>query len=257
MRRVDPFLVSVLKSRFEAIVREMSNVVMKASRSAVIKNAKDLSCTILTFDNRIVTTEDALPIHVTAMDICTRPITRLFGDIKPGDIYLNNCPFTGGTHHADMILCMPVFAGAEPLFWVVALSHHADTGAPIPTTYLPFAKNVYEEGIHFPCVRLVENGVIKQDILRIGLNRIRVPGMWHGDLMAQIGACRTGEGRIQELLARYGRDTIMNFVEDWFDYGERRMIGEIAKPLREPTTMRPAMTRCPASRTKACRCVSG
>ena len=229
MRRVDPFLVSVLKSRFEAIVREMSNVVMKASRSAVIKNAKDLSCTILTFDHRIVTTEDALPIHVTAMDICTRPITELFDDIKPGDIYLNNCPFTGGTHHADMILCMPVFAGDEPLFWVVALSHHADTGAPIPTTYLPFAKNVYEEGIQFPCVRLVERGVIKQDILRIGLNRIRVPEMWHGDLMAQIGACRTGERRIGELLQRYGRDTLMNFVEDWFDYGERRMIVEIAK----------------------------
>jgi N-methylhydantoinase B len=228
-RRVDPFLVSVLKSRFEAIVREMSNVVMKASRSAVIKNAKDLSCTILTFDHRIVTTEDALPIHVTAMDICTRPITRLFNDIKPGDIYLNNCPFTGGTHHADMILCMPVFAGDEPLFWVVALSHHADTGAPIPTTYLPFAKNVYQEGIQFPCVRLVENGVIKQDILRIGLNRIRVPEMWHGDLMAQVGACRTGERRIRELLERYGRDTLMGFVEDWFEYGKRRMIAEIAK----------------------------
>ena len=79
-RRVDPFLMSVLKSRFEAIVREMTLVVMKASRSAVIKNAKDLSCAILTYDHRLVTTEEALPIHVMSMDKAARPITELFSD---------------------------------------------------------------------------------------------------------------------------------------------------------------------------------
>ncbi|MCG8335757.1 MAG: hydantoinase B/oxoprolinase family protein, partial [Proteobacteria bacterium] len=131
---IDPFLMSVLKSRFEAIVREMTLVVMKASRSAVIKNAKDLSCAILTYDHRLVTTEDALPIHVSSMNLATKPITDLFNDIKKGDVFANNSPYTGATHHADLILAMPVFYKAEPLFWVVALSHHADTGAPQPTT---------------------------------------------------------------------------------------------------------------------------
>jgi Hydantoinase B/oxoprolinase len=170
-RRVDPFLMSVLKSRFEAIVREMTLVVMKASRSAVIKNAKDLSCAILTYDHRLVSTEEALPIHVMSMDKATRPITELFDDIKQGDIFLNNCPYTGGTHHADMILSMPVFFRGAPLFWVVALSHHADTGAPVPSTYLPYARTIYEEGLHFPCVRIAENYQEKADILRIGLKR--------------------------------------------------------------------------------------
>jgi N-methylhydantoinase B len=228
-RRVDPFLVAVLKSRFEAIVREMTIVVMKASRSAVIKNAKDLSCAILTYDHRLVSTEDALPIHVMSMDMATRPITRLFDDIKPGDVFLNNCPYTGGTHHADMILSMPVFFEGKPMFWVVALAHHADTGAPVPSTYLPFARTIYEEGLHFPCVRILENYREKADILRIGLTRIRVPEIWLGDLRAQIGACKTGERRIGELLARYGAATIMDFVEDWFDYGRRRTIAEIRK----------------------------
>ena len=113
-RRVDPFLVAVLKSRFEAIVREMTIVVMKASRSAVIKNAKDLSCAILTYDHRLVSTEDALPIHVMSMDMATRPITKLFDDIKPGDVFLNNCPYTGGTHHADMILANLDAMESEP-----------------------------------------------------------------------------------------------------------------------------------------------
>ncbi|RTM09126.1 MAG: hydantoinase B/oxoprolinase family protein [Hyphomicrobiales bacterium] len=228
-RRVDPFLMSVLKSRFEAIVREMTLVVMRASRSAVIKNARDFSCAILTYDHRLVSVEDALPIHVMSMDMATRPLTDLFDDITQGDIFLNNCPYTGGTHHADLIMAMPVFFEGEPLFWVVALSHHADTGAPVPSTYLPFAKNIFEEGMHFPCVRVAQNYEEKKDILRIGTMRNRVPDMWLGDARAQIGACRTGERRIGELFARYGRDTILGFVEDWFDYGARCAKAAIAK----------------------------
>lgn len=228
-RRVDPFLMSVLKSRFEAIVREMTLVVMRASRSAVIKNARDFSCAILTYKHELVSVEDALPIHVMSMDMATRPLTELFDDITQGDIFLNNCPYTGGTHHADLIMAMPVFYQGEPLFWVVALSHHADTGAPVPSTYLPFAKNIFEEGMHFPCVRVAQNYEEKKDILRIGTMRNRVPEMWLGDVRAQIGACKTGERRIGELFDRYGRDTIMGFVEDWFDYGARCAKAAIAK----------------------------
>lgn len=228
-RRVDPFLMSVLKSRFEAVVREMSLVVMRASRSAVIKNARDFSCAILTYDHRLVTTEDALPIHVMSMDLATRPINEFFPNIAQGDIFLNNCPYTGGTHHADLIMALPIFYDREPLFWAVALSHHADTGAPVPSTYLPFAKTIYEEGQHFPCVKIAENYVERDDMLRIGMMRNRVPDIWLGDLRAQIGACRTGERRIAALIDSYGRDTILGFVEDWFDYGARRAAAEIAK----------------------------
>ncbi len=228
-RRVDPFLMSVLKSRFEAVVREMTLVVMRASRSAVIKNARDFSCAILTYDHRLVTVEDALPIHVMSMDIATRPITELFNDVKPGDIYFNNCPFTGGTHHADLIVAMPVFFEDKPVFWMVALSHHADTGAPVPSTYLPFAKNIFEEGMHWPCVRVAEGYKEKADLLRIGSMRNRVPDLWLGDVRAQMGACKTGERRIHELLERYGFETVMGFVEDWFDYGARCAKAAIAK----------------------------
>lgn len=224
-----PLLMSVLKSRFEAIVREMTLVVMRASRSAVIKNARDFSCSILTYDHRIVSTENALPIHVASMDLVTSPITRLFDDIRPGDIFLNNSPYLGVTHHADMTLAMPVFFEGEPLFWAMALSHHADTGAPVPTTYLPFAKTVYEEGIHFPCVRIMRDYREIEDVIRIGVARNRVPDLWLGDLRAQIGACKTAERRLGELLGKYGRDGVAGFIEDWFDYGETVARAEIAK----------------------------
>jgi N-methylhydantoinase B len=134
-QRIDPFLMSVLASRFEAIIREMTNTVMKASRSAVIKNARDMSCGLLTFDHRLISVEEGTPIHITALDLTTRPITEFLNDIEEGDAFLNNCPYTGTTHHADLTLCVPVFCDGEPLFWTLSRSHHADVGAPsLPPT---------------------------------------------------------------------------------------------------------------------------
>ena len=78
----DPILLAVLSRRLEAIIREMSNTVMRASRSAVITNARDMSCGILTFDHRLICVEEAMPIHVSALDLTTGPITELFEDIK-------------------------------------------------------------------------------------------------------------------------------------------------------------------------------
>jgi N-methylhydantoinase B len=224
---IDPFLMSVLSSRFEAIIREMTNTVMKASRSAVIKNARDMSCGLLTYDHRLISVEEGIPIHITALDLTTRPITEYFDDIAEGDAFINNCPYTGTTHHADMTLCVPVYCDGEPLFWSLSRSHHADVGAPIPTTYLPYARTVYEEGMHFPCVRIQKDYRDVQDIIRMARMKIRVNNIWYGDYQAQVGACRTGERRLQELVERYGKDTIKVFVEEWLEYGKRRAIAAI------------------------------
>ncbi|GAB2175620.1 hydantoinase B/oxoprolinase family protein [Dongia sp. agr-C8] len=223
----DPVLLAVLSNRFESIIREMTNTVMKASRSSVIKNARDMSCGLLTYDHRLVSVEEALPIHVTGLELTTQPITELFDDIREGDAFLNNSPFYGGTHHADLTLCVPVFCEGEPLFWTLARSHHADIGAPEPTTYLPYAGDIYMEGVHFPCVRVHQDYQEKADIVRIGLQKIRVPAIWYGDYRAQVGACRTGERRLKELVKHYGIDTIRAFIEAWMDYGERRAIDAI------------------------------
>ena len=225
--KIDPVLMAVLSSRFEAIIREMSNTVMKASRSAVIKNARDMSCGVLTYDHRLVSVEEAMPIHVSALELTTRPNTELFDDVKEGDAFFNNSPYHGVTHHADMTLSVPVFHDGEPLFWTLSRSHHADVGAPEPTTYLPYAAELYQEGVHFPCVRIQEDFEDKADIVRIGLHKIRVSKIWYGDYRAQVGACRIGERRLHELIARYGVETIKAFIEEWMEYGERRAIAAI------------------------------
>jgi N-methylhydantoinase B len=227
--RFDPVLLAVISRRIEAIIREMSNTVMKASRSAVIKNARDLSCGVMTYDHRQLCVEEGIPIHISALDLTTRAVTDHFDDIRDGDAYLNNCSYTGGTHHADLTLVVPVFCDGEPLFWALARSHHADMGAPLPTTYLPYAATIYEEGLNFPCIRIQQDGIDKEDLIRLCRYNIRVSKVWYGDYRAQVGACRIGERRLQDLVAKYGRDTIKAFIEEWMSYGERRMISEIRK----------------------------
>jgi len=225
----DPVLLSVLSSRIQSIIREMTNTVMKASRSSVIKNGRDMSCGILTFDNRLVSVEEALPIHVTALELTTKPIVELFDDIREGDAYLNNSPYFGGTHHADLTVCVPVFFDGTPLFWTLSRSHHADIGAPEPTTYLPYAPTIYQEGMHFPCVRVQQDYRDKADIIRMARQKIRVSNIFYGDYQAQVGACRTGERRLKELASKYGLDTVKRFIEAWMEYGERRAIAAISK----------------------------
>ncbi len=224
----DPLLLAVLSNRMQSIVREMSNIVKKASRSTAITNARDFSCGLLTFDHRLVCVEEAMPVHVTAMDLSTRPITDLFGDVTEGDAFFSNSPYHGGTHHADMTLCVPVHLDGVPMFWTVARSHHADTGAHVPTTMDAYMRNVYEEGMHIPVVRFQSQYRDREDVIRWCRHNIRESHIWYGDYQAQVGATRTAETRLKELGARYGRETILAFIDAWMEYGRRRARATIA-----------------------------
>lgn len=223
----DPVLMAVLSSRFEAVIREMVNTVMKSSRSSAITNARDFSCGLLTYDHRLVCVEEAMPIHVTALELTTAPITRLFDDVKEGDAFYSTSPYYGVTHHADMTACVPVFCQGEPLFWTLARSHHSDTGAHLPTTMDAYFRTVYEEGLHLPAMRFQENYKDKADLIRLCRENFRVSQIWYGDYRAQMGACRVGEARLKELVDKYGLELVKRFVEAWMAYGERRAIAAI------------------------------
>jgi N-methylhydantoinase B len=214
----------VLANRFDVIVREMTNTLFRTGRSAVLNMARDFSCCIVTADDQLLTAAEGLQAHVLGAGLQTSSMTRLHPDIAPGDAFLHNDPLIGNTHPADHTLLVPVFIEGRHVFTASAKAHQADCGNSEPTTYMSYARDVYEEGaLIFPCVRIQHGYEDVEDIVRMCRARIRVPDMWYGDYLAALGAVRIGERRLQELAARYGLGTLEQFVDEWLDYSERRM----------------------------------
>jgi len=228
--QMDPILMAVLANRMDAIVREMVNTLLKTARSSVLAVARDFSCSLVTADNRLLTPGEGAPVHIFGSSLQTQSMCDLHPDLTEGDAFLDNDPYTGNTHAADHMYMVPVFVDGEHLFTTCAKAHQADCGNSIPSTYHATARDVYEEGaLIFPCVRVQQDYRDVDDIIRMCRRRIRVPEQWYGDYLASIGSARIGERRLIELVQRYGKDTIKQFIDEWFAYSERRMIEAIRK----------------------------
>ena len=225
----DPVATPIIARRIDAIVREMSNALLRSARSSVIAAAKDFSCALLTHDDRLIAAAEGLPVHVLGCHLQTRAMRALHPDLREGDAFLHNDPYLGNTHAADHAILVPVFVDGVHMFTVCAKAHQADIGNSQPTTYHAFARDVYEEGaLIFPCVLVERGGAINDDIVRMCERRIRVPEQWRGDFLALIGAARIGERRLKELCAAQGTEAVAAIVEDWLDYSEQRMARAIA-----------------------------
>lgn len=223
-------LTAVLANRFEAIVREMTNTLFRAGRSSVLNTARDFSCCIVTADDQLLSAAEGLQAHVLGAGLQTRWMSELHPDMSEGDAFLHNDPHLGNTHGADHTLLVPVYIDGEHFLTVSAKAHQADCGNSAPSTYMPFARDVYEEGlVTFPCVRVQRDYEDVADIIRMCRARIRVPDVWYGDYLAAIGAVRVGERRVKELVDKYGVDVIREFITDWLDYSERSMRKAIAE----------------------------
>ena len=221
---LDQIVIAVLANRLDSIVREMTNTLFRTGRSAILNTAKDFSCSIVTADNQLLSSADGLPIHVLGGGRQTQSMQDFHPDLAAGDAFLHNDPYLGNTHTADHTILVPVFVDGVRLFTVAAKAHQADCGNSDPSTYMPFAKDVYQEGgLNFPCVRIQRDYKDVEDIIRMCRRRIRVPEVWYGDYLAALGAARIGERRLTTLVERYGAETIAEFVREWLDYSERRM----------------------------------
>ncbi|MCD6725703.1 MAG: hydantoinase B/oxoprolinase family protein [Solirubrobacteraceae bacterium] len=221
---LDPALTAVIANRLDGIVREMTSTLMRAGRSAVISVARDFSCSIVTADDQLLASAEGLPVHIFGTHLQTAEMRRVHPDFREGDAFLDNDPYVGNTHHADHTILVPVFVGGEHLFTAAAKSHQADLGNSEPTQFMAFAKDIYQEGaLSFPCVQVQRDYRNIDDVIRMCRRRIRVPDQWYGDFLATLGAARTAERRLKELVDKYGVELIREFISEWFDYSERRI----------------------------------
>lgn len=226
----DPILLSVISNRLDSIVREMENTLLRTGRSGVLNMARDFSCAITTGKNELLASAEGLPCHIFGAHLMTEAMTTFHPALKDGDAFLHNDPYNGNSHAADHTILVPVVVDGEHLFTALAKAHQADIGNSEPTTYMPFAKDVYDEGaLIFPSVRIQENRKDVPDIIRMCRSRIRVPDQWYGDYLAMVGAARVAEHRLKELIDRYGKEVLRQYIDDWMDYSELRMAHAISQ----------------------------
>ncbi|MCR8547818.1 hydantoinase B/oxoprolinase family protein [Salipiger sp. P9] len=227
----------VLHRRFEAIIRDMINALFKSGRSGVLNTAMDFSCSLTDDKFQTVSLTLGLPVHVGAIDLIPRAVAEKFGDdIRPGDCFVNNSSYLGNTHCADFTVCTPVFVGGEVAFYTIARAHLGDIGFPTPTTYSARARDLYEEGLTLPCVRIQRDYKDVPEVIDICRANIRVPDQFYGDYLAVLAAVRTGEARLQALCEKYGIGRLKSFLDSFQNYAERMAVEAIGKLPKGRTT---------------------
>lgn len=225
---IDMFTMIVLRRQMEAVISDMVNALFRTGRSGVLNTAMDFSCSITDSRLRSVSTALGLPVHVGAIHLIPKAVLEKFGDdIHPGDCFVNNSAYHGNTHCGDFTLCAPVFFDGEIVFYSVARAHLGDMGFPTPTTYGPLSRDLYEEGLLLPCVRIQRAGQDVQEVIDICRANIRVPDQFYGDYLATLAAVRTGERRIQEICKQYGLPLVRQFLEQFQDYASLMAIDAI------------------------------
>jgi N-methylhydantoinase B len=164
---------------------------------------------------------DHMPVHLGSMPMSVQAAVAAI-DFAPWDIAILNDPYAGGTHLPDITMVLPVFLPErlKPAFYVSNRAHHADVGGRFAGSMGP-AEEIFQEGIRIPPVRIVRGGKLDREILDLILMNVRTPTEREGDLQSQIGACRVGERRILEVVAKFGEQRLHALVEELLDYSER------------------------------------
>lgn len=228
---VDPVTFQVVKASMVGIVQEMQNALFRTGYSTIIRESQDASCAIMNADGDVVAQHVVLPLHIGSFPACTRAVLRSYRDsLKDGDAYLINHPYEGGSPHApDMAVITPIFAGGRHVGFCGTLAHKSDIGGAVPGSCWALAKEVFAEGIQLPAVRYLRAGVVNEEVERIIVANSRTPELVLGDIRGQLGADRLGEGRVQELVEKYGENCVLACLDQLMVNSESAMRSIIAE----------------------------
>jgi N-methylhydantoinase B len=247
----DPVELEVFKNLYHSIAEEMGAALRRTSFSPNIKERRDYSCAVFDSAGQVIAMGDHMPVHLGSMPMSVAAAVERC-QLEPGDVVMLNDPFRGGTHLPDITLVMPVYVdgpknrtvpqvrarllGANlgaaeaklrrhknaPDFYVASRAHHADVGGTYPGSMGP-CREIYQEGLRIPPVKIMRGGKLVVDVLALLLNNVRTPEEREGDVGAQIAACQTGAQRLREICARYGLARAKQAAADLLVYSEAMM----------------------------------
>jgi len=226
----DPIELEVFKNLYHSIAEEMGAVLRRTAFSPNIKERRDYSCAVFDNDGEVIAMGDHMPVHLGSMPRSVRAAIAA-RQMGPGDVVMLNDPFRGGTHLPDITLVAPVHVGHgrvrarkahPPDFYVASRAHHADVGGAYAGS-MGLCREIYQEGLRIPPVKIMHAGKIERDILALLLNNVRTPQEREGDLGAQIAAGHAGAERLQEICVRYGVERAQRAASELLEYSEELM----------------------------------
>ncbi|WP_370230944.1 hydantoinase B/oxoprolinase family protein [Salipiger bermudensis] len=233
---LDPITLTVIQSGLQQVCDEMDLSFSRAAFSPVIAEANDRSDGIYSAEDGslIAQGSQGLPVFVGVMQYSTATLIRMIAEGKvvapnPGDIYIVNDPYLGGTHLMDVRFAMPVWRNGEIFCWLSNTGHWPDTGGAVPGGFSASATAVEQEGLRLPPVRLFKNGELDPEIYAIICSNIRVADQRIGDVKAQAAALYVGEARLTRLLDRYGDDTVREAIGELRSRAAEQMRAQIAQ----------------------------
>ena len=221
--QVDPVTIEVLRGRLTAVADEMQHALIKSSYSTIVTEALDATCAVYDETGRTVAQACAIPIHLGALTELGKRFAKRYppGEAQPGDVYLVNDPYAGGTHLPDFAVASPVFHDGELVGYVSTMTHHQDIGGVAPGSAAAAVYDHHAEGLRIPMIRLASEGTVSEDLMNLLTANSRSPRNMRGDLEAQIAGCRTGEARLGALFDHWGKDQVRAGVDALLDYAER------------------------------------
>ena len=228
---VDPITVELVQARLSSIVREMRTIIIRTAYSRMIIEGHDFSSAVLSPDGDLIAASELeQPTHISALSWSAHTLVDKYGgDIGPGDLYLHNDPYSGGSHLNDVGLFYPVFHGDEQLGMVGVMAHWQDIGGMVPGSLSGNATEIFQEGIRIPALRIARRGVWLDEVTDLLFANVRDPDDRRGDLSAMEGACRIAERRLHTMAERFGVATIRSALAALLERAERRMRDAISR----------------------------
>ena len=212
--------LAIAEAVLSSVAEEMGEALGRTAYSPNIKERRDYSCAVFDGAGAMVAQAAHMPVHLGAMPTAVRAVMDL-APFDPSDVCMLNDPFLGGTHLPDITTVAPVFAGApQPVAFVATRAHHADIGGMAPGS-MPVARELLQEGLVIPPIRIVRGGEIEQAAMALIVRNSRAPDERTGDLRAQLAATALGTRRVEALAERFGVEGLRGRFAALLDHGER------------------------------------
>jgi N-methylhydantoinase B len=226
MSTLDPVTVEVIRNAMIAGAEEMNLAIWRTARSTVVRETLDYSTALFDGAGRAVAQSTRIPIHLNSMSVCLDDIVAghiPLDDWNDGDIILTNDPYCGGQHLPDFVAFQPVFADGRRVAIAASIVHHVDVGGGAPGSYYAAAREVYQEGLRLPPVKLREAGRMNDAVVRITRQNSREPEKIGGDVQAQVACLEVGAAAIGRMVRRYGADQLVSAMDAILDQSEAAM----------------------------------